>query len=93
MVKTMTGLNDSLRKGVLERRTSTGSKASYRLICLDATTFVLPCFFTLIQTICPKSLVTTLSKNRKSPLPVDVRRSKTSCLSSLMKGLCDSDQK
>ena len=71
---------DSLRKGVFERRSSTGSKTFCRLICLDATTFVLPCFFTLIQTICPKILAKTFPKNEKNSLPIDERRSKTSLL-------------
>ena len=41
-----------LSKGVFERRTSTGSKAFYRLIYLETTTFVLLCFFPLVQTFC-----------------------------------------
>ena len=77
----------SLSEGVFGRRTSTGSRAFYRLISLDTTTFVLPCFFTLIQTICQKGLAITLPKNEKSPLPVDLRRSKTSLLELLMNGL------
>ena len=39
--------------------------------------------------ICRKSLAITLPKNGKSPLPVDLRRSKTSLLELLMKGLSD----
>ena len=70
----------SLSEGVFERSTSTGSRAFYRLISVDATTFVSPCFVTLIQTICPKGLAITLPNNEKSPLPVDVRRSKTPLL-------------
>ena len=53
----------SLSSDVLERYTSNGSNAFCRLICLDITTFVLRCFFTLIQTICPKILAKTLPKN------------------------------
>ena len=60
------------------RRTLTGSKTFCRLTCLDAITFVLPCFFTLIRTICPKILVKTLTKNEKNSLSVDLRRLKTS---------------
>ena len=60
------------------RRTLTGSKTFCRLTCLNAITFVLPCFFTLIRTICPKILVKTLTKNEKNSLPVDLRRLKTS---------------
>ena len=70
----------SLRKGFFERRTSTEIKAFYRLILLDSTRFVLPCFVTRIQTICLKSLAITLPKNGRSPLPVDLCRSKTSLL-------------
>jgi len=54
-----------LSKGVFERRTSTGSKAFFRLIYLDATTFVLLCFFPLVQTFCLKILAKTLTKNEK----------------------------
>ena len=75
MVKKMTGLNDrECKQRIFERRTSTEIKAFYRLISLDTTTFVLPCFVTLIQIICRKSLAITLPKNGKSPLPVDLRR-------------------
>ena len=79
----------SLSNGVFERRTSTGSKVFYRLIWVDAAIFVLPCFVTLIQTICRKGLAKPLPKNEKSPLPVDLRRSKTSLLELLMKRLTD----
>ena len=43
----------SLSKGVFEERT-TGSEAISLLICLDATKFMLPSFFTLTEAICPK---------------------------------------
>jgi len=79
----------SLSKGVFERRTSTEIKAFYRLIWLDVTTFVLPCFVTLIPTICRKGLAKPLPENEKSPLPVDLRPSKTSLLELLMKGLSE----
>ena len=39
------------REGVFERRTSTGSEDVSLLICLDAIKFVLPSFFTLVETI------------------------------------------
>jgi len=74
----------SLSKGVSERRgerrMSTGSEAFSLQICLDATKFVLSSFFTLMTTICPNIWAKTLPKNVKSPLPVDVRRSKTPLL-------------
>ena len=50
------------------------------MIHLDATKFVLLSVFTLIETICPKICSNLRPKNAKSPLPVDVRRSKTSLL-------------
>jgi len=40
----------------------------------------LPSVFIVIQTICPKIGSKTRLKSAKSPLPVDVRRSKTSLL-------------
>ena len=43
----------SLSKRVFEERT-TGSEAISLLICLDATKFILPSFFTLTEAICPK---------------------------------------
>ena len=50
----------------------------WSLICLDSTKFLLPCFFTLTQTIFPKILAkTSVTKNEKSLLQVDERRSKT----------------
>ena len=39
---------------VFERRTSTGSEAFSLFICLDATKFVLPSFFSLTKTIYPR---------------------------------------
>ena len=66
------------------RRTLTISEAFFLLICFDATKFVLLSFFTNITTavtrICPKIWAKPLPKNVKSPLPVDVRRSKTPLL-------------
>ena len=67
----------SLSKDVLERRTSTGSEAFFSFICLDSNKFVLLSFFSLIKTICPRVWTNPLPNDAKSPLPVDVRRSKT----------------
>ena len=52
--------------------------AFFFLICLDTTKFVLRSVFTLKETICPKICSKSRLKSAKSPLPVDVRRSKTS---------------
>ena len=68
------------RKCVFERRTSTGSEASSFIIWLEATKFVLLSVFTLIETIWPKIWAKPLPMNEKDPLPVDLRRSKTSLL-------------
>jgi len=62
------------------RRTSTGSEPFSLLISLDATIFLLPSVFIVIETICPKICSKTRLKSAKSSLPVDVRRSKTSLL-------------
>ena len=68
----------SLRKGVFERHMSTGSEAFSPFICLDANKFVLLSLFSLIKTIYPLRVSTKALPNvAKSPLPVDVRRSKT----------------
>ena len=67
----------NLSKDVFERRTSTGSEAFFLLICLDANKFVLLSFFPLIKTIYPRVSTEPLPSDAKSPLPVDVRRSKT----------------
>ena len=66
----------SLRKDVFERRTLTGSEAFSLFICLDANKFVLLSFFSLIKTIYPRVSTKPLPCDGKSPLPVDVRRSK-----------------
>ena len=66
----------NLSKDVFERRTSTGSEAFSLLICLDANKFVLLSFFSLIKTIYPRVSTKPLPNDAKSPLPVDVRRSK-----------------
>ena len=70
----------SLSNGVLERRTSTGSEVFFNLKHLDAPKFVFLSVLTIIETSCPKKWAKPLSKNEKKPLPVDVRRSKTSLL-------------
>ena len=58
---------------------STGSEPFSLLISLDATIFVLPTsVLILIETICPKICSKSRLKSAKSPLSVDVRRSKTS---------------
>ena len=66
----------SLSKDVFERRTLTGSEAFSLLMCLDANKFALLSLFSLIKTIYP-SVSTKLPNETKSPLPVDVRLSKT----------------
>ena len=68
----------SLSSDLFDRRTSTGSEPFSLLISLDATIFVLLSVLTLIETICPKIWSKLRLKSAKSPLPVDVRRSKTS---------------
>ena len=50
------------------------------LICLDTTKFVLVGSFTLKETICSRMWAKPLPKNVKSPLPVDVHRTKASLL-------------
>ena len=70
----------SLSSDVFERRTSTGSEPFSLLIYLDATKFVLLSVCSLIEMICPKICSNSRPKSAKSPLPVDVRRSKTSLL-------------
>ena len=65
---------------VLERRTSSGSEEFSLLICLYAIQFELLSWFTLVETIWLKILAKPLLSNVKSPLPVDVRGSKTPLL-------------
>ena len=67
----------SLSKDVFEGRTSTGSEAFSLFICLDTTKFVLLSFFSPIKTIYPRVSTKPQPNAAKSPLPVDVRRSKT----------------
>ena len=70
----------SLSRDVYEQRTSTGSEPFSLLISLGATVFVLLSVLILIETICPKIWTKLRLKSAKSPLPVDVRRSKASLL-------------
>ena len=67
----------NLSKDVFERRTSTGSEAFSLLICLDANKFVLLSFFSLIKMIYQRVSTEPLPNDAKSPLQVEVRRSKT----------------
>ena len=66
----------TLSKDVFERRTSTGSEAFSLFICLDANKLVLLSLFSLLKTIYPRVSTKPLPNDAKSPLPVDVRRSK-----------------
>ena len=68
---------ESLSKDVFERHTSTGSEVFSLTICLEAKKFILISFFSLIRTIYPRVSTKTPPNDAKSPLPVDVRRSKT----------------
>ena len=63
------------------------SEAFSLIVCLDDTKFVFFSVFTLIETIWPKMWAKTLSKNAKSPLPVDVCHLKTSLLKKPWSGL------
>ena len=67
----------SLSKDVFERRASTGSEAFSLFICLETTKFVLLSFFSPIKTIYLRVSTKPQPNAAKSPLPVDVRRSKT----------------
>ena len=62
---------------LLTRRTSKGSEAFSLFICLNSNKFVLLTFFSLIKTIYTRVSTKLLPNDAKSPLPVDVRRSKT----------------
>ena len=62
---------------VFEPRTSTGSEAFSLFICLDANKLVLLSFFSLLKTIYPRVSTKPFPSDAKSPLPVDLRRSKT----------------
>ena len=77
MVNFKLGKLGTLSKDVFERRTSTGSEALSLFICLDANKLVLLSFFSLLKTIYPRVSTKPLPNDAKSPLPVDVRPSKT----------------
>ena len=70
---------------MFERPTSTRGEPFSHLICLGANKFVLLSVFTLKETICPKIWSKRRLKSAKGPLPVDVRRLKTSLLKVLLK--------
>ena len=67
----------SLSSDAFEQFTSTGSEPFSPLICLDATILVLLSVFTLRETICPRIYSNSQPRSSESPLPVDMRRSKT----------------
>ena len=67
----------NLSKDVFERRTLTGSEALSLFICLDTDKFVLLSVFSLIKRIQLRVSTEPLLNDAKSPLPVDVRCSKT----------------
>lgn len=67
----------SLSSDVFEQRTSSGSESFFFLICLDATKIVLLRVFSLYETVCPRICSKSQTKSAKTPLPVDVRGSKT----------------
>ena len=61
--------------------TSSRSELFAFSICPDAPKYVLLSVFTLIETICPNVFSKSELKSAKSPLPVDVRRTRTGNLS------------
>ena len=78
MVAVVTRLRiGTLSKDVFEPRTSTGSEPFSLFICLDANKLVLLSFFSLLKTIYLRVSTKPFSSDAKSPLPFDVRRSKT----------------
>ena len=68
----------SLSKGVFELCTSTRSEIFFILKYIDNTKLVFLSLFLSIETICPKIWAKIQLKNEKSPLPVDICRSKVS---------------
>ena len=70
----------SLSKGVFELCTSTRSEIFFILKYIDNTKLVFLSLFLSIETICPKIWAKIQLKNEKSPLPVDICRSKASLL-------------
>ena len=75
--QTPPALLGTLSKDVFEGRTSTGSEALSPFICLDANKLVLLSFFSLLKTIYSRVSTKPLPNDAKSPLPVEIRRSKT----------------
>ena len=67
----------SLSSDAFERFTSTGSEPFSPLIFLDATILVLLSVFTPRETICSRIYSKSRPRSSESPLPVDMRRSKT----------------
>ena len=67
----------TISKDVFKRHTSNGSEAFSLFICLDANKLVLLSFFSLFFKIYPRVSTKLLPNDAKSPLPVDVRCSKT----------------
>ena len=61
---------ESLREDVLGRRLSNGNQAFFRLICIDATKYVLLSFSTLLEPICPKNWAKTCKKSTSGWLAV-----------------------
>ena len=74
---TKTSLKKWIRAYSISFSSSTGSKALSLLICHNASKFVLVSVYSLIKTIWLKLWAKSQPKNENSPLPVDVRRSKT----------------
>ena len=70
--KVKDALLGSLSSDVFERHTSTGSEPFSLLVSLDATIFVLPCVFILIETICPKICSKSWLKSANSLLPFNI---------------------
>ena len=67
----------TLSSDAFERFPSTGSEPFSPLIFLDATILVLLSVFTPRETICPRIYSKSRPRSSESPLPVDMRRSKT----------------
>lgn len=69
-----------IRSDVFERRTLTGSEPFSLSKSLEATKLALLRVSTLVETICPNICSKSRFKSSKSPLPVNVHRSRTSLL-------------
>ena len=74
-----------IRSDVFERRTLTGSEPFSLSTSLEATKLALLRVSTLVETICPNICSKSRFKSSKSPLPVNVHRSRTSLLRLLKK--------